>query len=346
MPAPMSETPETIQCPHCAAEYPAKGVPQGARVRCAKCGATFGIKGSATPPSSAAPTDKLVGRTIGGYQIIEQIARGGMGAVYKAKQLALGRVVALKRLSTKLTDEQFITRFLREARAAAKLSHPNIVQVYDVGNDQGCHFIAMEFVQGRSLETQIKAEGALHPREAVEIAVDVSKALACARESNIVHRDIKPDNVLISEDAQVKVADFGLAKVIDDPMLDGATQEGLGLGTPHYMAPEQASNAKHADHRADIYSLGATLYHMLVARPPFIGLSAYQIVRQHETAEAVSPSEYNPDIPASLCDVIAKMMAKVPEDRYPEPQDLIQGLRNVLGELKVAEAQPNGQKDA
>jgi len=311
-------------------------------VRCAKCGATFA---PARPPAEAdRPKDALVGKTLGGYQIVEEIGKGGMGSVYRAKQLALGRVVALKRLSTELTDEQFIMRFLTEARAAAKLSHPNVVQVYDVGRERGVHYIAMEYVEGRSLEARIKTDGAIEPREAVEIGIDVAKALACARMSNIVHRDIKPDNVLLSNAGQVKVADFGLAKVIDEPSL-GFTQENSGLGTPHYMAPEQATDAKGADHRADIYALGATLYHALVGRPPFIGPSALKIVQQHEKETAIPPCEYNPDIPESLCNVLAKMMAKSPDDRYQEPEDVIRALKNVLGEMKAAEEQASAQEE-
>ncbi len=313
-----------------------------ARVRCAKCGTAFSAKPSS--PQPAADPDSLVGKRLGDYQVIALIAKGGMGAIYQAKQITLGRTVALKQLSRDLKDKQFVRRFMTEARAAAKLSHPNIVQVYDVGCERGVHYLTMEFVEGESVYAKLQRDGAFAPRRAVEIAIDVANALACARASNIVHRDIKPHNVLLSDNGQTKVTDFGLAKLIDDPAT-GATQEGLGLGTPHYMAPEQATNAKAADHRADIYSLGATLYHMLTGRPPFIGASAYQIVRQHETEQAIPPAEYNPDIPDSLCEVIAKMMAKSVDDRHQEPADAAQELKTVLGEIKALEAQAESADD-
>lgn len=282
-----------------------------------------------------------MGKTLGGYAVLEQIAKGGMGSVYKAKQLALGRIVALKRLSTRLEGGEFLQRFLTEAKAAAKLSHPNIVQVYDIGHEHGFHFIAMEFVEGDSLKARIESKGALPPLDAVRIGIDVASALACAHESNIIHRDIKPDNVMIGEKGQVKVADFGLAKLLGGSLGDDGhlTQDGLGLGTPHYMAPEQATNAKGADHRADVYSLGVTIYHMLTGRPPFEGTSALDIVNKHGCETPVPPCEYNPDIPSSLCDVVSKMMAKKPEDRYQEPSEVLAGLEAVSKELEQAQEQ-------
>ena len=335
---PMTDSPDTITCPKCSAEYPASRAPAGARLRCVKCGTTFAATGSegASPKRQKAT---LVGRTLGGYEVLEQIARGGMGSVYRARQIALGRVVALKRLSTRLVGEQFLQRFLREARAAAKLSHPNIVQVYDIGQDYGFHFIAMEFVEGETLKERVETRGALLPLEAARIGADVARALTCARESNIVHRDIKPDNVLMSLTGEVKVADFGLAKLVGDTVKDslGDTQEGLGLGTPHYMAPEQASNAKAADHRSDMYSLGCTVYHTLTGRPPFDALSAYELVKKHETEAAISPCDYNPDIPASFASLVAQMMTKAPDHRPQEPREVVDGLEAIIKEIRRTE---------
>ena len=340
----MSNSQETIRCPACGAQCPASAPTEDKRVRCANCNTSF------APGENTAKRQrpKLVGKTLGNYAVLEQIARGGMGSVYKAKQLALGRIVALKRLSTRLEGGEFLQRFLTEAKAAAKLSHPNIVQVYDIGQEHGLHFIAMEFVEGQSLKTRIETKGALKPLEAVQIGIDVASALACARESNIIHRDIKPDNVLLSDQGHVKVADFGLAKLLDGPLGDDGhlTQEGLGMGTPHYMAPEQATNAKDADQRADTYSLGVTLYHMLTGRPPFEGASAIETLRQHEMDTAVPPCEYNPDIPASLCDVLSKMMAKKPEDRYQEPKEVVEALGEVAKEITQAQAATQGPEQA
>jgi len=313
-------------------------VADNGRIECAKCGAAF-APGEGEPRGGKKSRSALVGKTLGGYKVLAQIAKGGMGSVYKAKQLALGRVVALKRLSTRLAGEQFLQRFLNEARAAAKLSHPNIVQVYDIKQEYGFHFIAMEYVEGPTLRERIESGGAIPPSRAVEIGIDVAKALTCARESSIVHRDIKPDNVLLGETGQVKVADFGLAKLVDEAMVEdgGYTQEGLGLGTPHYMAPEQASNAKAADHRADVYSLGVTMYHMLTGQPPFRAKSPLGVVTMHQSETPVPPSEYNPDVSESLCEVLSRMMAKAPDDRYQEPREVVEALEQVAKEIQRTE---------
>ena len=338
LPAAMAREQNTVKCPKCRTPYPASAATDNGQIKCAQCGTAFAL-GDEESRGERKPRATLVGKTLGGYKILAQIAKGGMGSVYKAKQLALGRVVALKRLSTRLAGEQFLQRFLNEARAAAKLSHPNIVQVYDIKQEYGFHFIAMEYVEGPTLRERIESGGAIRPLRAVEIGVDVAKALTCARESSIVHRDIKPDNVLLGETGQVKVADFGLAKLVDEAMVEdgGYTQEGLGLGTPHYMAPEQASNAKAADQRADVYSLGVTMYHMLTGQPPFRAKSPLQIVRMHESETPAPPSEYNPDVPVSLCEVLSKMMAKAPDDRYQEPREVAEALEEVAKEMRWAE---------
>ena len=270
---------------------------------------------------------KKLGR-VGNYELISQIGRGAMGTVFKARQLSTDRLVAVKILHPRLAkDRQFIVRFRREAQAAAKLSHPNIVQGIEVGQSpDGYHYFVMEFVDGPSVQKLLKERGRLSEGEALKITSQVARALDHASEMGIVHRDIKPDNILLTKDGMAKLSDLGLAKEVVDSSL---TLVGVQLGTPLYMAPEQARGEASVDSRSDIYSLGATLYHMVTGQPPFQGETAAVVITKHLQAQVPSPREKAPYLSDGICHIIEKMLAKDQADRYQTPAELLRDLELV-----------------
>ncbi|NQT89530.1 serine/threonine protein kinase, partial [bacterium] len=219
-------------------------------------------------------------KVIGGYEVLEQLGKGGMGTVFKARQVSMDRLVALKVLPPKLAeDEAYVARFVREARAAAKLTHPNIVQGYDVGEADGTHYFAMELVDGPSVKNLLDRSGTIEEKKALNIAGAVARALEEAQRHGIVHRDIKPDNIMINSRGIVKLADLGLARTT--AKVDTVTLDGTAIGTPQYMSPEQVRAEPDLDTRADIYALGATLYHMVTGEFPFDGPTPAAIIAKH-----------------------------------------------------------------
>ena len=215
----------------------------------------------------------LIGKTLGNYQIMEELGRGGMAVVYKAYQRSLNRYVALKVLPPQLGfDRQFVERFQREARAAAGLQHPNIVVVYDVGHEEGVHYIVMEYLEGRTLKAVIDYESPMPPRRVHGIVNQIGAALDYAHQRGFVHRDVKPSNVFVGEGDRVTLTDFGIAKAASEAQQ--LTRTGMLMGTPEYMSPEQASGAK-VDHRTDLYALGVVLYQMVVGQAPFQGTTPH-----------------------------------------------------------------------
>jgi len=243
-----------------------------------------------------------------------------MAEVYRARDQLLDRPVALKVLFPELSvDRSFVERFRREAQAAANLSHPNIVPVFDWGEDNGTYFIVMEFVDGRALSSILRTAGPLHPDRAAEIAADVAGALAYAHRHGVVHRDVKPGNVLITPEGDVKVTDFGIARAVNTE--ESLTQTGAVMGTAAYFSPEQAEG-KGVDSRSDIYSLGVVLYEMSVGKPPFTGDSPVAVASKHVRDTPVLPRAANPAVPAALEAVIMKAMAKNPDDRYRSAEEL------------------------
>jgi len=272
---------------------------------------------------------------IGGFELLVTLGKGGMGTVFKARQVSMDRVVALKVLPPNLAKNQdFVQRFLREARSAAKLNHPNIVQGFDVGEADGVYYFAMEFVDGPTLKDLIKREGRIEERKALNILGGVARALEHAHKHGLIHRDIKPDNVMISRDGVVKLADLGLAR--STGKVDTVTIEGVTVGTPHYMAPEQVRGQADLDTRCDIYALGATLYHMATGAFPFEGPNAAAIMAKHLAEEPPSPKEKNPQLSRPTCDLILRMMAKDPADRPQTPTDLLGEIRDALeGKVKL-----------
>ncbi|HEV3475123.1 MAG TPA: Stk1 family PASTA domain-containing Ser/Thr kinase [Actinomycetota bacterium] len=262
----------------------------------------------------------------GRYQLEAPLGQGGMAKVFRATDTVLNRQVAVKVLSPQFaSDEAFVARFRREAQAAAGLNHPNIVSVFDTGSQGEVHFIVMEYVEGRTLRDVIHQEGPLLPERAVEIAAAVALALAAAHEAGLVHRDVKPGNVMLTKDGEVKVMDFGIARTSTG---DTLTQTATVLGTASYLSPEQAQSQP-VDPRSDIYSLGCVLYEMLTGQPPFTGESPVSIAYKHVRETPVPPGRKNADVPQSIDSVVMKCLAKNPANRYETADELRQDLERL-----------------
>jgi len=274
---------------------------------------------------------KYIGRRLGGCEVRRRVGSGGMGVVFEAHHLALDKRVALKLLMPNLAaDGSFVRRFVSEARLAAQVEHPNIVQILNVGQDGDVYFIVMQFIEGKSLAEMI-SQGPLSPREAAKIALQAARGLAAAHRRGIIHRDVKPENILVDRQGLARIVDMGLSKNLSAPTAGAETSAltapGVAMGTPNYISPEQATEARAADARTDIYSLGATLYHALAGAPPFSGPSAIAIINQHINAPLRAPSARRPEVPAELDRLVGRMMAKQPDGR-------IQTMDEVVAELK------------
>jgi hypothetical protein len=284
------------------------------------------------PERSEDPSrDSFVGKVLGGCQILERVAQGGMGVVYKAKQLNLGRTVAVKILSEELSsDATFVRRFIQEARSAAQLSHGNIVHINDVGEFQGIFYFVMEFVDGKNLKDILRVHEKLDIARGIEIAVQVCHALRHAHNRGIIHRDIKPENIMITREGVVKLADLGLAKRMAAENTAGITHAGSILGTPFYMAPEQAKDFSSVDRRSDIYSLGVTIYKMISGKVPFDGRSPIEVMIKAIDGKKVPLRELREGVPAELEEVVDRMMNKLPEKRYQDVDELLRDLNKVM----------------
>src|SRR6202451_4646608 len=278
----------------------------------------------------------------GRYELSHLVARGGLAEAYRAPDLLLDRPVALKVLFPELSvDRSFVERFRREAQAAANLSHPNIVPVFDWGEDNGTYFIVMEFIDGRALSSILRSAGPMHPDRAAEIGADVAIALAYAHRHGVIHRDVKPGNVLITEDGIVKVTDFGIARAINTE--ESLTQTGAVMGTATYFSPEQAEGMG-VDARSDIYSLGVVLFEMVTGRPPFLGDTPVAVASKHVREHPPAPREINPGVPPDLEAIILKCLAKSPDHRDATGDDLrIDLLRFREGRAVGAMSPPTGQ---
>ena len=296
-----------------------------------------------------------------GYRIERVLGHGGMGTVYLAAQLSLDRPVALKVMSRHwAADPVFVARFTREAFAAALLNHPNVVQIYDIGDVDGTKFFSMEYVPGRTLADVVKAEGRLDPETAVGYVLQAARGLKHAHDRGMIHRDVKPDNLLLDEQGIVKVADLGLVKTPTltpeaDRLADAApaglrslppdmTGAKMALGTPAYMAPEQCRDASAVDHRADVYALGATLYALVTGRPPFEGATAVELMTKQAYAPVVPPEAHVGRVPKELSAVILKMMAKSPADRFADMGEVVRTLERWLGVHRTGTFAPRDEQ--
>ena len=268
------------------------------------------------------------------YRLEDPVASGGMGRVFVATDERLGRQVAIKLLKEDLGDDpQFVERFRREARAVAGLNHPNIASVYDYGEDEGRHFIVMEFVEGRDLSEIIGAEGPLDPERGALVAAGTCDALGHAHDAGIVHRDMKPANIIVGRDDEVKVTDFGIARALGESTLTAA---GTVLGTAHYLAPEQASGGE-VGPAADQYAMGVVLYEMLTGDIPFGGTSPVGIAMRHVAEDVPPPSRVNAAVPSRLDQVVATATTKDPQQRYPSVSRMAQALRGSAPAMPPAE---------
>lgn len=270
-------------------------------------------------------------RQIGNYEVVEKLGEGGMGTVYKARQLTMDRIVAFKVLASWLArDKGYVARFIREAKLAAKLDHPNIVRGIDAGSVGKIYYFAMEYVEGEALSKTLKREKRLDEIRALSIATQIARGLEHAWENGLVHRDVKPENIMLMRDGGVKLTDLGLAKAIDSDM-SSMTQTGVSVGTPYYMSPEQVRADKDVDIRSDVYALGATLYHLVTGRPPFTGKTPIITANKHLTDSPVYAHERNPEVSLRTSSIIEKMMEKAPGDRYESPAQVIEDLKLVIG---------------
>lgn len=272
-------------------------------------------------------------KRFGPYKLLKKLGEGGMGTVFKARIVSSGLDVALKVMSKKLSSNKMIvSRFKREAKLGLKLEHPNIVKGIDAGQIGEICFIAMELVEGGSLRELLKERGGiLDEEEALEITRDIAEALGYAHRHKIVHRDVKPENIMFDKEGNAKLADFGLVK-LNDTGDAGLTQSGVAIGTPHYISPEQAKGESTIDIRADIYSLGATLYRMVTGRTPFKGKSPFVVMSKHVSEEPKPPEKLNPDLSDNCVALIDRMMAKKPKDRHTTPAELITDINWALGD--------------
>ncbi|MDR1519630.1 MAG: protein kinase [Planctomycetota bacterium] len=283
--------------------------------------------------------DKLNGEVLGGCKLLKRINKGAMGVVYLAEQIDLKRRAAVKVLDSRFSsDKSYIERFEMEARAAARLSHPNIVRIYDSGQFGDIHYIVYEYIDGGTVQRLIKKRGALQPEESVEYAIQAANGLAAAAQANIIHRDIKPDNLMLTREGVLKIADFGLAKTMAPGQT--AADPDLILGTPFYMSPEQAKGTP-LDSRSDIYSLGVSMYYMIVGKVPFEADSVIGVLLKQISADRPDPCAVKPDIPSVLGSLIMRMMDKDPANRPQNPEELLRELETVRQILRPTPPPPS-----
>lgn len=267
------------------------------------------------------------------YDLQEKIGEGGMGVVYKAVQKSMARTIALKILSPKYAARpKFVDQFIKEARAAGALNHPNIIQVHDVATENDIHYFSMEYVDGPTCMQLLKANGAFPVPEALEIARQVAKGLEYAHEHRLIHQDIKPDNIMVGSNNLVKVADLGISKTFDEAEHEDGPKR--VMGTPHYMAPEAALGKK-IDHRVDLYSLGATLYHLLTGKTPYTGTSATEVLKSQVMDPLPAIHDLNPNVPEGVCALVERLAAKKPEDRYQSATEVIEEIKRLQAGLDL-----------
>jgi serine/threonine protein kinase len=339
--------PMRVTCPGCSTRLKLPAGSVGKTVRCPKCARTLRIMSRVpapvpgdtdlgvleaddqTPPPPASGPDReaaLAGRVLGGYRLRSVLGRGGKGLVFEAEAVADGRPAAVKVMAPKLlADPEEVERFRREAEVLSRLDHPNLVRMFEVGRQEGVTFLAMELVPGRSAMAELEARGRLPPREATRIVRLAACGLSAAHSQRIVHRDVKPGNILLAGSGAVKVADFGLVKINDGTVPD-LTKPGTLVGTPYYMSPEQAQGEP-LDGRSDVYSLGVTYYRLLTDRLPFDDDDAVKVVYQQVTDPHPDPRKFVPGLPEPCVRIIDTAMAKSPDDRYQSAEEMVVALQ-------------------
>jgi serine/threonine protein kinase len=274
--------------------------------------------------------DALTKHHLPGYQLLERLGKGSMGTVYKARQLSMNRLVAIKILKPRLAaNAEFLVRFQREAHLAAKFSSNNVVQAIDVGSAGNTHYFVMEYVDGTTLKQALQTGKIFPEHEAIDIVLQIARALDHAHRRQLIHRDIKPANIILTADGIAKLADLGMARGTTDHALAKA-EKGMTIGTPYYIAPEQIRSKGDVDSRADMYSLGATFYHMVTGQAPYPYEKTEQVLRAHLTEELTPPDHINTALSAGLGEVVELMMAKKRADRYASPADLVIDLECIL----------------
>jgi serine/threonine-protein kinase len=279
-------------------------------------------------PRSAGNSARRTGAVLGDFQLVRKLGQGAMASVYKARQISFDRKVALKLLHKHVADSpKLVERFYREARIMGELDHPNIVQGFGVGMAEGFHYFAMEYISGVNLQAWLNKLGRIPVADALHIIMACCAGLEYAHNHGLVHRDVKPDNVLITRQGAIKLADLGMVKAMDEDM--SLTQTGHAVGTPWYMPLEQARNAKEVDGRSDIYALGCMLYYLVTGRPPFRGSSIVEVIQAKEIGTFPPARQVNDDVPDRLDLIIAKMTAKLPKHRYQHCRDVIRDLQEL-----------------
>ncbi|MDP6381224.1 MAG: protein kinase, partial [Phycisphaerae bacterium] len=330
-----------VACPKCSAPYRFDKAKIGQSVSCSKCGHQWSPSSPSPKPTgethaakpraagAARKPDRMIGRKIDSFEIQQRMGSGGFGVVYRAFDSDLERPVALKILPPNLAraGKHRINRFLREARSAARLSHPNVVTIHEIRPLKDTYYIVMEFIDGGSLDAVMAAQGvAFSPGEATRIIIDAARGLGHAHRRGIIHRDVKPGNIMLTGDGVVKVSDFGLAR--DVMQVDDIIPAGYSAGTPHYMAPEQAVGEEPTA-ASDLYGLGTTYYTIIAGRPPYEADDDKQVVEMHRTLPPPDPRKYVPNLPGAIAGIIEKALAKVPADRYQSADEMIQALEQV-----------------
>jgi len=336
---------ERFECPFCkASNIVGQNAVSDVRQNAGKTSAT--ITDGKHAYAEDTNDDGSIPEIIGGCRIEKVIGEGGMGRVYLSTHSNLGISVAIKTMLPGYgTVKSYAERFFREARTAAKINHPNVVRVYDCGNENNTLFIVMEYVSGGNVATLLRKKGKLPSYTVINIAENICRALVEAQKFGIIHRDIKPANIMCGEDGVYKLADLGLAKQISPENADKSlTMESTGLGTPLYMPPEQSIDAKSCDIRSDIYALGVTLYHLACGKPPFESDSQLELFKMHSEVIPESPTELNPDIPEQLEKIIGKCMGKTPDMRYSDPKDMLLDLKRMREGEEIPSLIPLGEK--
>ena len=307
-------------CKYCQHEFRVPSKLAGKQVNCPSCQRQILIAAAAAKPAE----DKLVGKEVGGCRLVRRLGAGALGVVYEAEQKSVGRKIALKMLSSRAASQpEVVTRFQREAKLSAAIHHENVVGVFDCGLDRGVHFLVMEYIDGNTLAGLTEDAGRLDWKTAAGYVKQVAQALEYVHGKDIIHRDIKPANILVGTDGVAKLADLGLAKQIDTSDAAGLTMQGMALGSPAYMPPEQIRNARDAGRTADIYSLGASFYQMLSGKLPFEGKNSTEVMTKVLRETPIPLTTAVPDLPKNVSQLVERMMDKDPTKRPKDATALI-----------------------